>query len=167
MSTQFTLREWQLLPEGFPAQLLDGSLVKEPSPTYGHQALSAMLHVQLVGLVGPRLALAAPCDVVLDDTNVFQPDLLVIRTPPAADANDVGIPRLAIEIASPSTRTRDAGYKRRRLLEAGAGEVWIVDPARGEVHRYDADGQVSATGAERIASRVVPGFDVVPDELFR
>ena len=46
METRFTLREWMALPEGFPAQLFDGQLVREPSPTYGHQDLAGHLYLQ-------------------------------------------------------------------------------------------------------------------------
>jgi hypothetical protein len=56
--------------------------------------------------------------------------------------------------------------KRRRLLRAGAAEVWIVDPAAGSVEVFDGAGARVARGDERIASSAVPGLEVVPAALF-
>ena len=166
MRVRFTRSEYDLLPEGFPAQLVAGGLVKEPSPTYGHQYVGNLLHARLAALVGLGRALHAPQDVAIDEFNVYQPDVLVTREVPSFDARDVGIPLLAIEVLSPSTARRDRNVKRRRLLDAGVEEVWIVDPAAQTVEVYDASGRRAASGTESIASRVVPGFDVVPSRLF-
>jgi Uma2 family endonuclease len=97
MDAPFTVRDWQRLPEGFPAQLVEGCLVKEPAPTYGRQRLVARIHAALVALVGPDRALQSPVDVVLDAHNVYQPDVVVLRDLPADYRADVGIPLLASE----------------------------------------------------------------------
>ncbi len=166
MKAQFTRSDYDRLPEGFPAQLVEGLLVKEPAPTYGHMCFQSRLLARLTALVGPERALPAPSDVGIDEFNVYQPDLLVLRTPPSFEVRDVGIPMLAVEILSPSTARRDRMVKRRRLLAAGVEEVWIVDPAAKSVEVYDASGVRVATGSETIASRALPGFTVVPAELF-
>jgi Uma2 family endonuclease len=166
MAPRFTRSDYERLPEGFPAQLVAGGLVKEPSPTYGHQYVASVLHARLAALVGLGRALHAPQDVGVDEFNVYQPDVLVTRAVPSFDARDVGIPLLAIEVLSPATARRDRDVKRRRLLHAGVGEVWIVDPATETVEVYDAAGVRAASGSETIRSRVVPGFDVVPASLF-
>ena len=166
MSTRFTRADYDRLPEGFPAQLVEGLLVKEPSPTYGHQCFQSRLYAGLLALVGPERALPAPSDVGIDEFNVYQPDLLVLRTPPSFQVHDVGIPLLAVEVLSPSTARRDRMVKRRRLLSAGVEEVWIVDPVAKSVEVYDASGVRVATGGEALDSRALPGFTVVPDELF-
>lgn len=166
LDTRFTRADYDRLPEGFPAQLVEGFLVKEPAPTYGHQCFASRLHQRLLALVGPERALQAPSDVGIDEWNVYQPDLLVLRTPPSFEVRDVGIPLLAVEILSPSTARHDRVVKRRRLLAAGVEEVWIVDPPKRTVEVYDASGVRSATGVEALASRALPGFTVVPDELF-
>ena len=166
MKDRFTRADYDRLPEGFPAQLVEGLLVKEPSPTYGHMCFQNRLHARLLALVGPERAMPAPSDVGIDEFNVYQPDLLVLRTPPSFEVRDVGIPLLAVEILSPSTARRDRMVKRRRLLAAGVEEVWIVDPVAKSVEVYDASGVRVATGGEALDSRALPGFTVVPDELF-
>lgn len=97
----FTRRDYDRLPEGFPAQLVNGWLVKEPSPTYGHQWIALRLYRWLVALAGETLVVAAPIDVGVDDRNVFQPDVVVLHRVPRLDRSDVGIPRLAVEILAP------------------------------------------------------------------
>lgn len=162
----FTRADYERLPEGFPAQLIHGWLVRDPAPNYGHQSLQMRLMEMLLPLVPRGRLVAAPSDVGIDDYNVFQPDLLVLRTTPKRTAHDVGIPLVAIEIASPSTAKRDRGVKRRRLLAAGTAEVWIVDLETRTVERYDASGCATASGQEALASRVIAGFSVVPATLF-
>jgi Uma2 family endonuclease len=166
VSARFTRSDYDRLPEGFPAQLVNGCLVKEPSPTYGHQAFASRLHARLAPLVGADLALLAPCDVGIDEFNVYQPDVLVLRSAPSFDVHDVGIPLLAIEVLSPSTARRDRVVKRRKMLAAGVAEVWIVDPASRTVELHTADACRLAAGDETLRSTAVPGFEVVPNVLF-
>ena len=163
---RFTRSDYALLPEGFPAQLVNGCLVKEPAPTYGHQRVSGALYLALATLVGTNRAVHAPQDVGIDEWNVYQPDILVLDRIPSDDVSDVGIPLIAVEILSPSTAARDRNIKRHRLLAAGVSEVWIVDLAAQSVDVYDASGCRSATGDTAIASVAVPGFEVVPSGLF-
>jgi Uma2 family endonuclease len=163
---RFTRADYELLPEGFPAQLVAGRLVREPSPTYGHSYFSGQLYARLLALVGPARAVHAPQDVGIDEFNVFQPDVLVLREIPPLDVHDVGIPLLALEVLSPSTARRDRRRKLPRYLAAGVAEVWIVDPDAGTVEVHDAAGRRSASGDETIASRAVPGLEVVPAALF-
>lgn len=166
MSTLFTRADYDRLPEGFPAQLIHGWLVRDPAPTYGHQSLQMALIQALLPLVDQGRLVAAPSDVGIDDYNVFQPDILVLRSKPNRSSRDVGIPLVALEVLSPSTAKRDRGVKRRRLLAAGAAEVWIVDPETRTVERYDAEGHATAAGDEPLASRAITGFAVVPSVLF-
>jgi len=166
MPTAFTRADYDRLPEGFPAQLVEGLLVKEPAPTYGHQALASVIHGQLLSLVGARRALFAPCDVGLDDRNVYQPDLVVLKAVVPVSARDVGIPLLAVEVLSPSTARRDRNVKRRHLLAAGVAEVWIVDPETRTVEMDDAADHRVAAGDETLSSAAVPGFSLTPSKLF-
>lgn len=162
----FTRADYECLPEGFPAQLVNGWLVKEPSPTYGHQTIALRLCRRFAGLVPDDLVVMAPCDVVIDEKNVFQPDVVVLRARAHWNRSDVGIPRLAIEVLSPTSARRDRARKTPRLLAAGVDEVWLVDPATESIEVIDRDGRREASGDESIVSRAVPGFEVVPRELF-
>ena len=162
----FTRADWSLLPEGFPAQLVEGDLVKEPAPTYGHQVFVLRVAASLHRFVGVERAPVAPLDVGLDDFNVYQPDVVVLRKRLPLDATDVGIPLLVVEVLSPSTASRDRGVKRRRLLAAGVEEVWLVDPVSRSIEVHDAAGVRTASGKDVLASRSLLGFAVIPDDLF-
>ena len=166
MHQLFTRADYDLLPEGFPAQLVEGFLVKEPSPTYGHQRIEHEILARLADLVGRARALPCPADVVLDDHNVYQPDVVVIREIPPEDSRDVGIPLLAVEVLSPSTGHRDRVVKTRHLLEAGVEEVWLVDPRQDTIEVHRAGGSREVRGTTPIESEVVPGFCLTPAELF-
>jgi len=166
MHVPFTRTDWERLPEGFPAQLVQGWLVKEPAPTYGHQRLASRIRYMLLSLLGPDRVPDTPADVLVDDENVFQPDVVALRAPADDASSYVGVPLLAVEVLSPSTRERDRDVKADRLLGLGVAEVWLVDPdARTIEVRASRDSRVARSG-ERIASEALPGLALVVDELF-
>ncbi len=167
MRTRFTQADFDRLPEWFPAQLVAGRLVRDDPPTYGHRRIVSRGLFELVRVVGTGLALPAPVDVRIDEWNVFRPDLVVLREVPADwETRDMGIPTIAIEVVSPASACLDRGVKCRRMLKAGVGEVWIVDPAAGVIELHDATGCRTATGETTLASGVVAGFALTPARLF-
>jgi Uma2 family endonuclease len=175
--TRFTVDEYMALPEGFPAQLVDGGLVKEPAPTHWHQGIVVALLTRLVAVAGSQRVLVAPTDVVIDRWNVFQPDVLVfgpeVRVGP--DTPRTLIPILVAEIHSPGTEERDREVKSTTYLRAGVREVWLLDPRAETIEIRTRGGEAGGTkcspahevqGAthfardEEAASQVVPGFRV-------
>lgn len=159
---RFTADDYAALPEGFPAQLLDGGLVKEPHPGPGHQCMVVALLLRLLAVTDRRRVLVAPCDVFLDRWNVLQPDLLVLpeHAPVSVKARRAALPVLVIEVASPGTARRDRGAKCRAYLRTGVGEVWLVDPDAGTIEVRTRDGSQRFAGDEEAASAVLPGFRV-------
>ena len=166
LSPRFTRADYDRLPEGFPAQLVNGCLVREPAPTYGHQRVTQELFLRLIVLVDRRRVVGTAIDVGLDRHNVYQPDIVVLPHIPPDTVRDVGIPLLAIEVLSPSTARRDRRVKLPRLLAAGTREVWIVDPGARSVEVHDAAGCRTARGAQSLASQVIVGFQVSPADLY-
>jgi Uma2 family endonuclease len=162
----FTRKDWDRLPEGYPAQLIDGCLVKQPAPTYGHQRVQTHLIALLLEHVDKRLVLAAPADVLVDEINVFQPDIVVLRSPPKLTESYVGVPLVAFEIYSPSSRERDRGFKTRRLLGRGVREVWLIDPDEETIEVVDVDRSRLHRADDVATSYAVRGFEITPDELF-
>lgn len=161
----FTRADYLRLPEGFPAQLIEGCLVKEAAPLYGHQYLVNRINVHVIALVGLRRLLPSPVDVPIDEYNVFQPDLAIYREPLRLDEGGTRVPLLVFEVASPTTRGRDRGVKARKYLEAGVEEVWIVDAERGVIEVRDRDGVREARGEERLVSVALEGLTLVPSEV--
>jgi Uma2 family endonuclease len=167
MTSLYTRSDYALLPEGFPAELVEGHLLKEATPVYGHQQLVLRVYDALKDLVPEGCVLVSPLGVPIDELNVFQPDLAVFGERPPDDESDSLVPRLVVEVLSASTRSRDRGIKRRRYLAAGVAEVWLVDREFEAVEVHDLDRALQrATGPARATSRVVPGFELVPAALF-
>ncbi|MFV1957835.1 MAG: Uma2 family endonuclease [Planctomycetota bacterium] len=127
MTSLFTRALYDRLPEGFPAELVDGALVREPAPTGAHQTIVGAVFLALAPLAGLRRTFLSPIDVGLDDLNVLQPDLAVYAAPPPLDRHDLGVPSVVFEVLSPSTREFDRDVKAGKYLRAGVREVWLVD----------------------------------------
>ncbi|MDJ0521735.1 MAG: Uma2 family endonuclease [Planctomycetota bacterium] len=166
MTALFTRRDYEALPETMRVHLLDGVLVKDDVPRFGHQRIQMRIVHALIRLLGVEHVAAAPVAVIIDDLNVFEPDIVVLEEPPPDDAKDVGVPLAVIEILSPSTRARDREFKTRRYLGLGVKEVWLVDPDSQSVEVFDLDGSRVAGGDESARSRAIEGFVLVPGELF-
>ncbi len=172
MTGLYTKTQYDMLPEGFPAQLVEGCLVREPSPPFGHQRVALAIAEALKRVVGPLRVAMAPLDVPVDDFNVFQPDVVVFREAVDDDASpaDRGPPLLVVEVLSPSTASRDRTVKRVRLLDLGVDEVWLVDPGLRVVEVYDrgryADVPRRASGTPAIDSHALAGFGLSPAALF-
>ena len=114
-------------------QLLDGRVCVGVTPSLLHQEVSGNVFRLLDGFVRPR-ALGqmwiGPCDVVLDEYNVAQPDQFLIlagREHILTEANVQGAPDLIVEILSPITAELDRGYKRCLYARCGVREYWLVD----------------------------------------
>ncbi|MGF1655636.1 MAG: Uma2 family endonuclease [Verrucomicrobiales bacterium] len=83
----------------------------------------------------------APLDVYLDDTNVFQPDLLFVSKNHYSILTDAGVegaPDFIVEILSPKTAKLDLENKRLQYAKHGVQELWIIDPKARTIaiHRF-------------------------------
>ncbi len=116
--------------DGNRYELIDGTLIVTPAPAYRHQHVASELAFALRSACPDGLQLLfAPFDVRMADDTVTQPDLLVIRNDGLdADEKFVGVPLLAVEILSPSTRLVDLNLKKARYELAGCPSYWCVDP---------------------------------------
>ena len=125
----FTRKDWDLLPEDFRVELIDGQLLKMPSPTVGHQQSIGRMMMLLIEPLGFDRVLIGPVDFAIDDHNVLVPDLVVFREGelPGPNARDITTALVVIEVLLPSTAARDRKIKRAKYLAAGAGEVWLID----------------------------------------
>ena len=166
MTELFTRKDYLQLPEGFPAELIEGVLVKDPSPTYGHQDFVLVIVDALRTVVPRGLIRVGPVDAPINDINVYVPDVAVFRTPPPDDEGGTLVPRVVFEILSPRTARRDREVKRVRYLEAGVEEVWLVDRAAKTVELYRGQTVTKAAGDVAARSVAIPGFEIVPSAFF-
>jgi len=162
----FTRADWDRLPEGFPAQLIAGELVKEPTPVYGHQVYASDLQNLLRPLVGRRRVIQSPVEVHVGEHDTYQPDVAVYAHDVPMGTHGTELPVAVFEVLSPSTRRFDSRRKRERYLAGGVREVWLVDPETKTFEVHAASGVQRFSGHERATSIVVPGFALAPLDLF-
>jgi Uma2 family endonuclease len=149
---KFTYQDYLLLSDERRYEILEGDLCMVPAPDVYHQRVSRKLEVALIEHVERHdlgEILDAPCDVVLSQENVVQPDILFVskdRLGIIGKPNIQGPPDLVIEIVSESTRSKDADIKRKLYAKYGVREYWIVDPAAKtvEVLTWSETGYVAA-----------------------
>ncbi len=134
---KLTYQDYLALPEepGYRHEILDGMLVKDPSPSVAHQRVTRRLlriledyfwEVDHAGEV-----FIAPLDVTFDDVSVVQPDLFYVcgeQKCIVKDARVDGPPTLVVEVLSPSTNRRDRLQKLRIYQNAGVQHYWLADP---------------------------------------
>jgi Uma2 family endonuclease len=169
-TTKLTYHDYLLLPDdGKRYEILDGDLLMTPSPVTRHQTIAMRLsHLFMTYLETHPIGvvLAAPCDVVLSEFDVVEPDLLFVRHNSAAritEKNIQGPPDVIIEILSPGTATRDRDLKRKRYELFGVQEYWLVDPDQNSLEILALqDGTYvhicRATRPTECASPLLPGL---------
>ncbi|HEX8849448.1 MAG TPA: Uma2 family endonuclease [Gemmatimonadaceae bacterium] len=133
----------EALPDdGQRHEIIDGVHYVTPSPATPHQFVVSRILFELTRWFEKHpvgWALISPSDIELGEDTIVQPDVLVLaRTGnrPPRDWKTAGLPILAIEVLSPSTRSRDRIIKRPRYQRAGIAEYWIVDFESRLVERW-------------------------------
>ncbi|MCB8815017.1 Uma2 family endonuclease [Desulfosporosinus shakirovi] len=141
----YTYEDYLKLPEepGYRFEILEGFLVKEPSPSMHHQRLSRELGRRLMTFFDnydPEGELFfAPLDVTLTISNVVQPDILFIsgaRREIMRQERIDGPCDLVVEIMSPTNRRKDRLRKMEIYRKAGIPHYWIVDPEEDTLETY-------------------------------
>ncbi len=175
---KFTYEDYRTAPPDRRYELLGGDLVMNPAPDLRHQRVQLRLARRLAGFIEERglgELFIAPCDVVLSDTEVVQPDLLFVsreREHLLTSGDNVrGAPDLVIEILSPATAGRDRGYKRALYASHGVAEYWLVDPVAETIwihRRRDGSLAVARTFGlgQTLRSPLLAGFELDVADVF-
>jgi Uma2 family endonuclease len=166
---KLTYREYRCFPQdGRRHELIDGEHKVNPAPETYHQTLSRRIQFQLyvqIEQTGLGVVFDAPTDLQLSETDVVQPDLIVVSeacktiiTPTKIK----GVPDLVVEILSPSSERLDRDLKRELYRRSGIREYWIVDPAEHTVEQclLSGDRYQVTVHSEAVALSVFPGIAV-------
>ena len=148
-----------------------------PAPSPYHQDILGRLYYRLFDFVREKnwgRVFIAPCDVVLSDVDVVQPDLLLIsagRADIIMERNIQGPPDLVVEIISPTRGHWDRIIKHRLYARHGIPEFWLIDPEakKVEVMRLGEEGYetVETYGAEDVLhSPLLEGLEIKLAEIF-
>ncbi len=120
--------------EDTKADLIDGVLIVQSPASTAHERLFRFL-LQVLGIYVARKGLGevlgSHMAVRLASGHTYEPDLLFVARERAhiigEDYVD-GAPDLVVEILSASTYRYDTGPKRAGYEQAGARELWLIDP---------------------------------------
>ncbi len=113
-------------------ELIDGeAFAMSPAPATRHQAILQELSVELGMHFRDQTCrvFPAPIDVRLSETDVVQPDLIVVCNPRQIQRTHIdGPPTLAVEILSPGSAFHDRARKLPLYARHGVREVWLITP---------------------------------------
>jgi Uma2 family endonuclease len=159
-------------------EIIDGVAYIICTPSRPHQKISGNLH----GLLWTFLR-GKPCEVYhppfavclnaagdKDDT-VVQPDLIVVCDMPKLERYRCnGAPDMAVEILSPSSKSRDLLLKFNKYMQTGVREYWIVDPDAQTVQvcilkdgQYDVE---EYSNTDTVPVHVLDGCKINMQEVF-
>jgi Uma2 family endonuclease len=158
-------------------ELVRGRLVREPPPAPLHGRFQVR-----VGRLLDEFVEAHDLGVVMSEVGFLlarRPD--TVRIPDLCFVSRARIPEdgytralwemapdLAVEIVSPGNRLSEMQEKVLDYLDAGAREVWVVDPGRGTivVHRPGGEARLLRDADELGGGDVLPGFRLSLPRLF-
>ena len=180
-ATDMSAADYLATPESWPehTELIDGTVVVS-EPKLPHTRVQGSIYRQLwswADAAEGRGYVGLPTDVVIDDRNVYAPDVWWVgeHRVPAEDQLDLdGVPDLVVEIRSPSTWGRDLSVKLPAYEAAGVAEAWYVDTVARSVlvfRRSHADAATfdvttEITGDEELSSPLLPGFPLALGLIF-
>ena len=162
-----TEEEFLALPETLNrTELLDGLIVREPSPGFGHQESVSRLVADLVYWAKDRAprpdVLSGPLDVRFAPDRILQPDVVVFLEPlprPVAMPID-RVPDLCVEIVS-RRHAYDRVTKRLVYANAGVRELWTVLPKMHLVERWTGPGLADREEMRQLLTTpLLPGFEL-------
>lgn len=178
---EYTYEDYLKLPEepGYRYEILEGFLVKEPSPSRHHQRVSSILFRQLANFFdnfdSTGEVFFAPLDVTLTNRNVVQPDILFVSGSHKGVKYEERIDgpcELVVEIMSPSNRRKDRIRKMEIYRKAGVPHYWLVDPEEDILEAYVLKSEyytlIAAGGpGDKLTHPDFPGLELDLDRIFR
>ena len=146
--TRLTYRDLQQIPQDRNRyELIEGELFVAPAPNIEHQRKAFRLSRILAEHAEARSlgeVFIAPCDVLLDDSTVLEPDIVFVSKARQSIVTDTcieGAPDLVVEVLSDSSRTIDRFVKRDRYAEFGVPEYWLLDPFEPRIEVLQLEGR--------------------------
>ncbi len=181
-AARMSAADYLAAPESSPehTELIDGTVVVH-EPTLVHARIQGLLYRRLWDGVDDaargRGYVSLPTDVLIDDRNVFAPDLWWVgehRVPAEDQLHLDGVPDLVVEIRSPSTWGRDLSIKLPAYEAAGVAEAWYVDTVARTVlvfRRSQADASTfdvatEVAGDDDLTSPLLAGFSLALGAIF-
>ncbi|WP_405786070.1 Uma2 family endonuclease [Streptomyces sp. NBC_00138] len=120
-------------------QLIDGSLVFPCPQQVFHSVGGCLVERGLRDGLPDHLRVRRQMCVVIDDRNVPEPDVIVVRAGsvrgPGQTLYDAANVLLAVEVVSPESESRDRDTKPHKYAAAGIAHYWRVERADAKDRR--------------------------------
>lgn len=174
-----TAEEFMQLPDedGFRDELINGELIRMPSPRPPHGRITVRLGAPLAQFVWDHglgdvfqnsgFQLTANPDTVLAADISF---VTKERLEPEPDPEKYwpGAPDLAVEVLSPSDRPSMVNKRIAIFFAQGVKQLWIVNPKKRTVavYRTPSDSITFSGSDELEADDILPGFRLSLDRIF-
>ncbi|WP_295449496.1 Uma2 family endonuclease [uncultured Thiodictyon sp.] len=143
---RFTWSDYQSWTDDTRWELIEGvAYAMAPAPSIKHQDVVSRLFIRIeLPLRGkPCRPFFVPTDVKLSESDVVQPDILVVCDPGKITPSHIeGAPDLIVEVLSPGTAVKDLRDKKALYERVGVREYLVVDPLQQFAIRFllTADG---------------------------
>ena len=144
-------------------------MCRVPAPSTNHQSVSRNLEFLIWNFVkqkGLGEVFYAPIDVVFDDDEVFQPDIVFIKS---ENLNIIrkdaiqGIPDLIVEIVSPLSTFYDTIEKKDIYRKYGVKEYWIIFPDEKVIEVLSLE---KGEYLEFCKSKILEGLEIDSKDVF-
>ncbi|MEK7805601.1 MAG: Uma2 family endonuclease [Planctomycetota bacterium] len=158
-------------------EIFNGELLMVPAPSTDHQEISRNIGFLIWSFVKQKClgkVFNAPVDVVFDDDEVFQPDIVFIKSENQhiiRKSAIKGIPDLIVEIVSPSSAFYDMVEKKEVYRKYGVKEYWLVFPDEKviEIFILGKEGYVEFCKSKKkgmVKSNVLEGLEIDSKDVF-
>ena len=145
--TRIHVGEYYQLPEykqNNLIELINGEVIIGMPPILKHQLIVKKILALLTAIEAKMggIAFPAPTEVRLDDTNIFEPDVLYVQPDNLSitqqdEKRIIGAPNLIVEVLSPSTAKFDRQEKYQAYEKHGVNEYWIIDPVHDVIEVWN------------------------------
>ena len=116
--------------QDFKREMIDGAItMMSPRPRMRHDDVAGnILRIFEKGLKGRKCRPFDERRVFLTENDMFIPDAMIVCNRHFVKADGIhGPPNLLVEVLSPSTASRDKGYKKDVYENCGVSEYWLVN----------------------------------------
>ena len=142
ISQKYNYQDYLSWPDDERWEIIEGEAYNmTPAPKVKHQRISRNIEVFLVNELRSKKKdcelFHAPTDVVFDESNIVQPDVLVVCDKSKITVENIkGAPDLIVEVTSPATSLKDRREKKRLYEKFGVKEYIIVYPEDELAERF-------------------------------
>ena len=158
-------------------EIYNGELLMVPAPLTDHQEISRNIGFLIWSFVkqkGGGNVFNAPVDVVFDDDEVFQPDIVFIKSENQhiiGKSAIKGIPDLIVEIVSPSSTFYDTVEKKEVYGKYGVKEYWIIFPDEKVIEVFTLEkGEYTEFCKSKkegiVKSKILEGLEIDSKDVF-